>query len=185
MKVRRLFSAFTRSYGIFLLIAWSAVVAGSLLVSFYTYRRNALEDAAREARTHLQLNLEYREMIAHIGGVYASSDKVSPNPYLSVPKRDITTTGGDKLTLLNPAYITRLTFERIREESTHPIVNKITSLNPLNPANRPDDWERKFLWSFEKGREEAVEVTSLRGEPYLRLMRPFITDQSCLKCHGA
>src|SRR5512143_1009464 len=107
MKLRRLFVAYTKNHGIILLIAWSSVVAGSLLVSVHAYHRNALENAAREARTHLELNLEYRAMIAHFGGVYASVEKVSPNPYLSAAKRDITTKDGDKLTLLNPAYITR------------------------------------------------------------------------------
>jgi PAS domain S-box-containing protein len=185
MKLSRLLAAYTKNYGIFLLIAWSSVVAGSLLVSVHAYHHNALENAAREARTHLELNLEYRAMIAHFGGVYASTRKVSPNPYLSVPKRDIATKDGDVLTLLNPAYITRLIFERIKEKETQPVINKITSLKPMNPVNGPDEWEKKCLCSFESGGKEAVEVTSLRGEPYLRLMRPFFTDQSCLSCHGA
>ena len=165
-------------------LAWSAVIAFSVMVSVSGYRENALADAAVEAGTHLGLNLEYRAMVANLGGVYASVDRISPNPYLTVPNRDITTQHGDRLTLLNPAYMTRLIFERIREKSGQPVINKITSLKPFNPANAPDEWEKKVLNSFEQGAKEAREVTAINGQPYLRLMRPFLTESSCLKCHA-
>jgi light-regulated signal transduction histidine kinase (bacteriophytochrome) len=40
------------------------------------------------------------------------------------------------------------------------------------------------LNSFEQGAKEAREVTAINGQPYLRLMRPFLTESSCLKCHA-
>jgi signal transduction histidine kinase len=168
-----------------LFLAWSAVIAFSLMVSVSGYRENVREDAAIEAGTHLGLNLEYRAMVANLGGVYASMDRISPNPYLSVPNRDITTQHGERLTLLNPAYMTRLIFDRIRNKSGQPVINKITSLKPFNPANAPDEWEKGVLNSFERGAKEAREVTAINGHPYLRLMRPFLTESSCLKCHAA
>jgi signal transduction histidine kinase len=180
----RLRKAYKRSYGFYLFLAWSGVLAFSLMVTVSGYRENALANAEIEAGTHLGLNLEYRAMVANLGGVYASVDRISPNPYLTVPKRDITTQQGDRLTLLNPAYMTRLIFERIRKKSGQPVINKITSLKPYNPANAPDAWEARVLNSFEQGAKEAREVTAINGQPYLRLMRPFLTEQSCLKCHA-
>ena len=177
-------NTYKKSYGFYLFLAWSAVIAFSLMISVSGYRENALANAAIEAGTHLRLNLEYRAMIANLGGVYASVEKISPNPYLTVPKRDITTQNGDKLTLLNPAYMTRLIFERIKGKSALPVINKITSLKPYNPMNAPDEWEKGVLNSFEQGAEEAREVTAISGQPYLRLMRPFRTESSCLKCHA-
>jgi len=138
-------SAYKKSYGVYLFLAWSAVIAFSLMASVYGYHGNALANAAIEAGTHLRLNLEYRAMVASLGGVYASVDKISPNPYLSVPKRDIKTQDGDRLTLLNPAYMTRLIFERIKGKSAQPVINKITSLKPYNPGNAPDDWEKRAV----------------------------------------
>ena len=177
-------NTYKKSYGFYLFLAWSAVIAFSLMISVSGYRENALANAAIEAGTHLRLNLEYRAMIANLGGVYASVEKISPNPYLTVPKRDITTQNGDKLTLLNPAYMTRLIFERIKGKSALPVINKITSLKPYNPMNAPDEWEDRVLNSFEQGAEEAREVTAISGQPYLRLMRPFRTESPCLKCHA-
>lgn len=180
----KLWNAYKKNHGFYLFLAWSAVIAFSLMISVSGYRENALSSAAIEAGTHLGLNLEYRAMIANLGGVYASVDKISPNPYLTVPKRDITTQNGDQLTLLNPAYMTRLIFERIKGKSAKPVINKITSLKPYNPMNAPDEWEKGALNSFEQGGREAREVTAINGQPYLRLMRPFVTESSCLKCHA-
>ena len=173
-----------KSYFFYLFLAWTAFVAFSLSLTIYDHHRAILQEAAIEARTQLEVNLKFRNLISQLGGVYASVDNVPPNPYLEVPKRDITTKDGDKLTLLNPAYMTRLMFETMGKKSSLLIVNKITSLNFVNPINAPDEWERKSLHSFEKGLKESSEITSINGEPYLRLMRPFITGKNCLKCHG-
>jgi PAS domain S-box-containing protein len=173
-----------KRHAVYLFLAWTTFVALSLLLTLQAQRKAVLEEAAIEARTHLQLNLEYRALISRLGGVYASVEAISPNPYLKVPKRDIETKDGDKLTLLNPAYMTRLIFQEIKTKSSLPVVNKITSLKLVNPVNAPDDWERQALNAFEKGRKEASEIASIREEPYLRLMRPFLTEHACLKCHG-
>ncbi len=173
-----------KPYAFYLFLAWTAFVIFSLLLTIHDHHKAILQEAAIEARTQLEVNLEYRNLISELGGVYASVDNISPNPYLKVPKRDIQTKEGDKLTLLNPAYMTRLMFERMGKKSSLPFINKITSLNFVNPVNTPDEWEKKSLLSFEKGVKEASEITSIDGNPYLRLMRPFITGDSCLKCHG-
>jgi PAS domain S-box-containing protein len=173
-----------KPYAFYLFLAWTVFIIFSLLLTIHNLRKTVLEQAAIEARTHLELNLEYRALISELGGVYASVNAISPNPYLAVSKRDITTKDGDKLTLLNPAYMTRLIFEKIKNKSSLPVINKITSLKIVNPINAPDEWERKTLLAFEKGVKEAREITSINGNSYLRLMRPFLTENSCLKCHG-
>ena len=171
-------------YVFYLFLAWTAFVVLALLLTIRDQRKAVLKEAAIEARTHLELNLEYRTLISKLGGVYASVETISPNPYLNVPKRDVETKDGNKLTLLNPAYMTRLIFEAVKKKSSLPVINKITSLKSVNPMNVPDEWEKKALYSFEKERKEATGITSINEEPYLRLMRPFITETSCLKCHG-
>ena len=173
-----------KPYAFYLFLAWTVFVVFSLLLTIHDHHKAILQEATIEARTQLEVNLEYRNLISKLGGVYASVDNISPNPYLNVPKRDITTKDGDRLTLLNPAYMTRLMFETMGKKSSLPFINKITSLNFVNPVNAPDEWEKKSLLSFEKGVKETSEITSIDGKPYLRLMRPFITGDSCLKCHG-
>jgi diguanylate cyclase (GGDEF)-like protein len=143
-----------------------------------------LQEAALEAKTYYELNMYYRVVLAQFGGIYVPIAKVRPNPYLPVLNRDITTNNGVQLTLVNPAYMTRMVFDTIKTKSKLPVINKITSLKSLNPANKPDDWEKSALLSFETGQEEASEVTAINGRPYLRLIKPFLTEEGCLRCHG-
>ena len=99
-----------KPYAFYLFLAWTVFVIFSLLLTIRNHHKAILQEATIEARTQLEVNLEYRNLISKLGGVYASVDNVSPNPYLNVPKRDITTKDGNRLTLLNPAYMTRLMF---------------------------------------------------------------------------
>jgi hypothetical protein len=59
------------------------------------------------------------------------SEMTPPNPYLKVPNRDVTTSGGLSLTLVNPAYMNRQVNELAME--MHHFQGHITSLNPIRP----------------------------------------------------
>ncbi len=171
-------------YGRYLFLAWTAIVLISIGYNIKFLHQDILKESALEAKTYYELNMYYRVVLAQFGGIYVPISKVKPNPYLPVSNRDITTNNGLQLTLVNPAYMTRIVFDTIKSKSKLPVINKITSLKSLNPANNPDEWEKNALLSFEKGQEEASEVTFIDGRPYLRLIKPFITEEGCLKCHG-
>jgi hypothetical protein len=143
-----------------------------------------LENGRIWARTHFEKDVLYRLWNASAGGVYLPvSDKTPPNPYLShLPERDLTTPSGRVLTLINPAYMTRQVHELAREKFQ--VRGHITSLNPIRPENFPDAWETAALQAFGKGTTEVSSVEKLDGQPFLRLMRPLVTEKSCLACHG-
>jgi hypothetical protein len=63
---------------------------------------------------------------------------------------------------------------------------KITSLKPLNPNNRPDDFERKALLAFEQGVEIAEDTHEgpKLGQFTYNYMVPLYTEKICLKCHA-
>src|SRR3990172_2574665 len=173
-----------KRHGRYLFLAWTVIVLISFGYIIHARHRNMLQEAALGAKTYYELNMYYRVVLAQFGGIYVPIAKVPPNPYLPVLNRDITTNNGVQLTLVNPAYMTRIVFDTIKSKSKLPVINKITSLKSLTPANRPDDWEKSALISFEKGQEEASEVTTIDGKPYLRLIKPFVTEEGCLRCHG-
>ncbi|MES9969223.1 MAG: EAL domain-containing protein, partial [Candidatus Thiodiazotropha sp.] len=118
------------------------------------------------------------------GGVYVPvSEHTQPNPYLAhIPERDLVTPSGRELTLMNPAYMLRQMMEDYNEH--YGVKGKITSLNPINPINVPDAWEIEALKGFEAGEAERMDVKKINGHPYLRLMRPMIMKQGCVKCHS-
>ena len=172
-------------YILLLILGWSAIVIVSLSWNFRVTRLNNIEKARIVARSFYELTIEFRRWGSLHGGVYVPvTDTMQPNPYLTVAERDITTTTGRKLTLVNPAWMTRQVFELIGKHSALPIISHLTSLKYINPTNRPDAWEEQTLQEFERGGKEQSSETAINDEPYMRIMRPFKTEQACLKCHG-
>ena len=137
-----------------------------------------------QARPSFDKDLVYRRWATLHGGVYVPvTEETPPNPYLAdVENRDVTTTSGLELTLVNPMHMTRQVHELVREQYGHQ--GHITSLDPFRPENAPDPWEAEALRSFERGETEVVSLELIEGEEFLRLMRPLFTKQGCLQCHA-
>lgn len=172
-------------YILMLILGWTVIVIVSLSWNFRITHLNNIEKARIVARSFYDLTIEFRRWGTLHGGVYVPiTDTMQPNSYLTVPERDITTTTGRKLTLVNPAWMTRQVFELITRHSTLPIISHLTSLQYINPVNRPDAWEEQTLKEFNRGLEEHSSETVIHDDPYMRIMRPFKTEQACLKCHG-
>lgn len=173
-----------KRYMIIIGIIWTAAVGVSFVWNWVEVDAKTLEAARIQARSSFEKDVMYRRWNAGHGGVYVPvTDKIEPNPYLTVPNRDILTTSGQSLTLINPAFMTRLVHE-IQEKQSG-AKGHITSLNPIRSGNKPDQWEAEALKGLERGQKEVTSVENLRGEPYMRLMRPLVTEESCLKCHAA
>lgn len=165
-----------------LVIVWTAVIATSLLWNRHQLIYTIENQAVVQARAAIEQDILYRKWNAQLGGVYAEiQGDMQPNPYLKSDERDITTTSGRQLTLVNPAYMTRQVHEL--GNVTNHTFGHITSLNPIRPENAADEWETVALQAFEQGETEWRIITDINDMPYLRLMRPLITEESCLKCH--
>ncbi len=175
---------FARIILIVVVIGWIGVVGISFLWGVYAEKKQMQNLVMNTARENFNKDQAFRLWGASHGGVYVPIDKETPpNPYLShMPERDIVTPAGKHLTLMNPAYMVRQLMEQYTR--LYGIKGHITSLNPLNPLNAPDQWEQMGLKKFEEGIEEIFEFTEIKGEPYIRLMRPMITSEGCLKCHS-
>ena len=167
-----------------LAVVWTMILAASLILIIIQINHHTLEGARIQARTIHAKDVLYRRWNTEMGGVYVPvSDVIKPNPYLTEEsERDITTTSGKQLTLMNPAYMTRLVHEMTEEEFG--VRGHITSLKPIRPENAPDSWEIEALNTFEHGESEFNSVVKVENEEYLRLMRPLITEKGCLKCHA-
>ena len=170
-------------YTWFMLVLWTAIVGALFLFNFMSIRKEFPALARLEAVAGFNKDVVYRRWGTIHGGVYVPiTEKTPPNIYLNVQERDISTPSGKKLTLVNPAYMTRQAHELGKEQ--YGLQGHITSLKPLNPGNAPDPWETEALKSFESGKHEVTTVEEIDGKPYFRLIRPFITEEGCLKCHA-
>lgn len=177
-------SSKAKHYAVLMGVAWTLAVGVSLLWSF-VQERDASHEAARvAARAQFEKDIVYRRWNAGHGGVYVPvTERAQPNPWLAGQRyRDVETTTGQRLTLINPAYMTRQVHELSYESSG--IRGHITSLRPIRQANAPDPWETRALESFERGQQEYSSVEQMDGVAHLRLMRPLMVEQSCLGCHA-
>jgi signal transduction histidine kinase len=162
---------------------WTLLMASLIYAQYQLYERSALAHARSDALSAFRRDTTLRKWASLQGGVYAPiTATLQPNPYLRVSNRDVTTSSGQALTLVNPAYLLRLVHQL--GEELDGMKGHLTSLKPTRPGNAPDPWERRTLESFEGGKTEGSELASMDGVEYYRLMRPFVAEASCLKCHG-
>ena len=169
----------------YLVATWTFLILGFIAFGLHVSRQKIEAEARIQLNTIFEQNLVYRRWATNHGGVYVPvTDTFKPNPYLVVNDRDLTVTNGLKLTLVNPAWMIREVFELLNKQSALPIINRLTSRKHLNPANEPDEWEKKALLAFENGRMELSGIEAINSQPYMRLMKPVITEKGCLKCHG-
>jgi len=167
---------------VFLVFGWTLLVGGSLYWNLHQLQHATINTATTAARSSLAKDIGFRNWASSHGGVYVPPTSNTPsNPYLNVPKRDVVTTDGMRLTLMNPAYVIR-EIQRDFSGSAH-IKSQLTSLKLFNPINAPDEWEARALKSFDEGSKEALEVSEIEGKLYLRLMLPLPVTEACLKCH--
>ncbi len=170
------------------LILLSAIITAAAALSL-AYNLNAITDhyqqlAQEMGRTFFKELVIVRRWNASMGGIYAPvTERLQPNPYLDDPHRDLTTTDGQRLTKVNPAFMTRLLAE-MPDHTAENIQFRITSLNPINPHNAPDAWERAALQTFERTAVEHFAVVEEPGGRFLRYMGRLMTEQACLGCHA-
>lgn len=171
------------SWAVALAVFWTGVVAVSLVWNIAHLRELVLEQAQIELRANFFKDLAFRNWATKHGGVYVPvTPETPPDPYVAnMPERDVRTPSGRLLTLINPALMVRQFNElSSKDDGTR---GHLSSLNPINPINQPDDWEAKALVQFSQGAKEVTGIAEIEGKPYLRLIRPMVMGQKCLACH--
>jgi diguanylate cyclase (GGDEF)-like protein/PAS domain S-box-containing protein len=174
-------------FGLALLAAliWTLVVSASLAWNMRYTEQQIMDTAYAEARANQNKDNTFRRWASEHGGIYVPiTDKQPSIPWLShVPGRDVMTTDGRALTLLNPASVLRQIMDHYAAD--YGIRGRITGLKYLNPANAPDPWETQQLKAFTAGEKQEVwAVSALDGQPYLRYLRAMFMEPGCEKCHA-
>lgn len=173
------------------LTVWLVVIGMlfSLLVfaGVYASSEAGLMDGVRQqARSLTQLIMMTRHWNAAYGGVWVSKSRGAvTNPLLRElgVEPDVRTQDGDVLTLRNPALMTREISELLRRSDGASF--RLTSLDPINLANTPDDWEAEQLRAFIDDDTPKETVTEVGGQRVYRRITPLYADSECLVCHAA
>ncbi|MDT4288283.1 diguanylate cyclase [Methylomonas sp. MO1] len=162
-------------------VLWILLISLNLYQQVTDTKQYAQKIATRQAEMFFDHIVLIRKWNASHGGVYVPiTETTQPNPYLDVPYRDVETTDGKRLTLINPAYMTRQLAEMSDDSG---IAFHITGFNPIRPENRPDQWESEALLAFQQGQKSVSSIGTINGQSFYRYMAPLHVDQSCLVCH--
>ena len=85
------------------------ILTASMVWNIYNEVEHAKATALSHAKNSYTKDMMFRQWVSDHGGVYVEpTERTPPNPYLAhIKERDVVTTSGKKLTLMNPAYILR------------------------------------------------------------------------------
>lgn len=172
-------------YTLLLCSLWTLII-GSFFAWAIRYEfAVAKELALTTARASFFKDQSFRLWASQKGGIYvAPSPRTQPSPYLAHLKdRDLVANDGRKLTLMNPNFMMREIMEDYAD--VYGIKGRIVGILTLNPQNRADPWEENAIHAFSAGTsKEMVEESDIDGKPYLRMIRPMVMTEDCMKCHG-
>lgn len=172
------------------LLSIGSIVALSIAGLFYHMEQQSesaiMEQVDSQSRVLLQQMIVARSWVADHGGVFVrQSPEAKSNPFLA--GRDIVDLEGQKYVLRNPALTTRELSEYTSRAGLYSF--HLSSLQPLNPANKPLPFEERSLRQFisagfEVSKDGAATIDMDAGKRVYRRIIPLKVDQSCLTCHG-
>ncbi|WP_321367684.1 ATP-binding protein [uncultured Desulfuromusa sp.] len=163
----------------------SLVIGISYGITFYrtsSFQENlVVQQATRQAKMLFnQIRLTRQWVSDHNGLFFVKTSGVESNPFLE--DGEIKDDQGHWLVKRNPAMVTRELSLYAAKEGMGQF--NVTSLQPMNPENAPDDFERRSLLKFSEGINETVEIEQVEGNYRLRYMAPLKVDSQCLVCHN-
>ncbi len=153
-------------------LVWTALMAASLGWSRFEQRRGILDSARHYAQISFQKEILFRFRADDHGVSAPATNKVTPNPSLARAEER--------------ALVSEPMLRQMLERSPEPAGYRshLASLKPTWPENMADPWEAEALKALANGNTEVASVATMDGEEYVRVMRPLVTEASCLHCHG-
>ena len=132
----------------------------------------------QQASTLFNNIVTMRKWSSDHGAVYVKAHEgIEPNPHL-LNNHDYTK-NNELLIKINPAWMTRQISELSNQREK--FYFKITSLNPINPKNLPDEFEKFALEELKKDKNKEF-YTRIQNDKY-NLMGSLKVESSCLECH--
>jgi len=166
------------------LIVWTILVLVLAIIFVQLTLKDYLEEANAQARAAIERDISYRAWCSSLGGVYVPiTNETHPDPYLKHENRDLTTTDGQRLTLISPAAMTNAVHDK--ENTPSYMISHLVSDKPLNDINACDPWEAlNYKKLYHRETEEVSEIVKIHDQPHIRLIRPLFVSSDCMVCHA-
>ena len=150
----------------------------------YEREKNLLtQSLVNQAKTLFDIMMITRKWNAEHEAVYVKNSSIEANSYLL--NNFVKTQNGDTLIKINSAWMTRQISQLANANGNY--FYKITSLNPINPENNPDDFEIQALEYFQKNKDEKYyyKLPDFASEQKaFHFMGSLKVQKGCIKCHS-
>ena len=166
----------------FIVVIWTTIFLISLGWNLLSLFFNLKTLAKQKANQFYQKDLMYFKWNINSKGLYGEiGKKLRPNPHLNIKDKNLTVSG-KKLTYISPAYMIQQIYNLSKKGNME--IGKIVSINPINPRNKADKWEKKAIHKFKKGEKEYSSLVKIDNLYYTKFMKPLYIRKSCLQCHN-
>lgn len=164
-----------------LILAITALMLYYVNMTYQTNNSLLQNNIHQEAKSHFENIKMFRAWNSMYNGVYVKdNNQIEPNPYLK--ENHLYTNNNELLIRINPAWMTRQIAEMMNTQTKYKY--KITSLNPLNPVNMADEFEKEALEYFEKNKDKEYFSRIDHNKSLYELVGKLIVEPSCLQCHA-
>ncbi len=141
----------------------------------------AEEQVKNQARILARQIVMTRQWISDCGGVMVPKESKGAKNITCFFDDEMETARG-RYQRFTPSMVTRKLSEYSFRQDMYTF--RLASLTPLNPENRPDEFEREALVNFKvHGRDEMHRFDENRGKSYFQYMIPLYMEKGCLECH--
>ena len=155
-----------------IIFTWAGIQSGN----------QANDQVVNQARILSQQIVLTRQWITDCDGVFVNRQSQGAKDVMYLFD-DTLQTGRGSYQRFTPSMVTR----KLSQYSTRQDLYRfrLAGLNPLNPENEPDSFERDALNLFRtKGLRETYRFERSNGKQYFQYMVPLFMEQKCLKCHN-
>ncbi len=141
----------------------------------------AEEQVKNQARILARQIVMTRQWVSDCGGVMVHKASTGAKDITCFFDDEMETSRG-RYQRFTPSMVTRKLSQYSLRQDLYSF--RLASLTPLNPENRPDQFEREALVNFKvHGLDEMHRFEENRGKSYLQYMIPLYMEKGCLECH--
>ncbi len=140
------------------------------------------EQVVNQARILSRQIILTRQWITDSGGVFVNQESEGARD-IAFFFDDTMQTAQGSYRRFTPSMVTRKLSQYSNRQDLYRF--RLASLNPLNPENKPDNFEREALNLFKSERlDETFRYAHRNGTQFFQYMVPLYLEQQCLECHN-
>ena len=155
-----------------IIFTWAGIQSG----------KQSNDQVVKQARILSRQIILTRQWITDCGGVFVNRQSQGAKDVMYLFDDTLQTKRGS-YQRFTPSMVTRKLSQYSTQQDLYRF--RLAGLNPLNPENEPDGFEREAIYLFRtKGLKETFRFEQSNGNQYFQYMVPLFMEQKCLKCHS-